>query len=46
MCEDYKNCLEATQLKNEINQLEKNKVSTGSQRENRNGFIKNNKLIL
>ena len=28
--EDYKNCLEATQLENKINQLEKNKVKVDS----------------
>ena len=28
--EDYKHCLEATQLKNKINQLEKNKVDLDS----------------
>ena len=28
--EDYKNCLEATQLENKINYLEKNKIHAGS----------------
>ena len=38
--EDYKNCLEATQLKNETNQLEKNKLDVGSLRENQNELTK------
>ena len=32
--EDYKNCLEATQSENKINQLEKNKVNVDSFKEN------------
>ena len=44
--EDYKKCLEATQLKNKINQLEKSKVNVDSLRKNQKEFIKNNKLIL
>ena len=44
--EDYKNCLEATQLENKINQLEKNKVKVDSLLQNHKEFIKNNKLIL
>ena len=37
--ENYKNCLEATQLENKINYLEKNKIDIDSVKE----FIKNNK---
>ena len=44
--EDYKYCFEATQLENEINQLEKNKLNVDSLRENHKEFIKNNKLVL
>ena len=40
--ENYKNCLEATQLENKINYLEKNKIHIDSIKE----FIKNNKSIL
>ena len=43
---DCQNNLKETQLKNKINQLEKNKVNTESLRENHNEFIKDNKLIL
>ena len=32
--EDYKHCLQATQLENKINQLEKNKVDIDSIRKN------------
>ena len=32
--EDYKHCLEATQLENKLNQLEKNKLDKYSLREN------------
>ena len=42
---DCQNNLKETQLKNKINQLEKNKVNTESLRENHNEFIKDNKLI-
>ena len=38
--------LEASQLENKINKLEKNKVDVDSLRENYKDFIKNNKLIL
>ena len=44
--EDYKNCLEATQLKNKINQLEENNVDAESLKENHKEFIEKNKLIL
>ena len=40
--ENYKNCLEATQLENKINYLEKNKIAINSIKE----FRKNNKSIL
>ena len=43
---DYKNGVKANQLKNKINQLEKNKINTESLRLNHNEFIKNNKFIL
>ena len=39
---DYKNCLEAAEIENEINHLEKNKIDVDSLNE----FVKNNKLIL
>ena len=40
--ENHKNCLEAAQIKNKINHLEKNKMDVDSPEE----FIKNNNLIL
>ena len=41
--QDYKNCLEAAQMENKINHLEKRiKIDVDSLKE----FIKNNKLIL
>ena len=40
--QDYKSFLEAAEIENEINRLEKNKSDVDSPRE----FIKNNKLIL
>ena len=43
---DYKHFLEATQLENKRNQLEKNKLDPESLRKNHKEFIKNNKLIL
>ena len=39
--EDYKNCLEATQLENRLNQMEKTKVNTENLTDNHNEFIKN-----
>ena len=33
-CENYKNCLEATQLENKLNYLEKNKIDIDSLKEN------------
>ena len=41
--EHYKHCLEATQLENKINQLEK-EVDMDSLRENREEFIKKNNI--
>ena len=38
--------LEASQLENKINKLEKNKVDVDGLRENYKDFIKNSKLIL
>ena len=43
---NYKNCLEATHLENEINHLEKNKINGDSLIEDHKEFIKNDKLIL
>ena len=40
--ENYKNCLEAAQIENKINHLEKNKIDVDSPKE----FNKNNKPIL
>ena len=40
--ENYKNCLEGTELDNKINYLEKNKIDIDSIKE----FMKNNKSIL
>ena len=42
--EDYKNSLEATQLENKINHLEK-KPNVESLRKNEEEFIKDNQLI-
>ena len=42
--EDYKHCLEATQLENNIIKLEKNKLDVDSLSKNHKEFIK--KLIL
>ena len=44
--ENYKNCLEATQLDNKTNYLEKNEINLESLKEDHKEFIKNNKLIL
>ena len=44
--QDHKNCLEAAQIKNKINHLEKNKFDVDSLKEDQKEFIKNNKLIL
>ena len=44
--ENYKNCLEATQLENKINYLEKYKVDINGIKKNHKELIKNNKSIL
>ena len=38
--EDYKNCLEITQLENKINQLEENKIDVDCLREKHKEIIK------
>ena len=43
--ENYKNCLESTQIKNQINHLEKNKADIDILEEDKKEFRKNNKLI-
>ena len=42
---NYKSCLEATELENKINYLEKNKIDIYSIKQNYNKLIKNNKSI-
>ena len=44
--EDYKNVLDAVQIENEMNHLEKNNVDVDSLKEDQKEFIKHNKLIL
>ena len=44
--ENYKNCLEATQLENKINYLEKNKIDKESIKKNCEEFVRNHKSIL
>ena len=44
--QDCKNYLEAAQIENKINHLEKNKTDVDSLKEDQKEFIKNNKLIL
>ena len=44
--ESYKNCLEATQLYDKINYIEKNKTDIDGIKENHKEVIKNNKSIL
>ena len=44
--EDFKNCLEAAQIENKINHLEKHKIDEDSLKEDHKKFIKNDKLIL
>ena len=44
--EDYEHSLEATQLENKINKLEKNKFEINRLRENHKEYIENNKLKL
>ena len=44
--ENYKNCLEATQLENKINHLEKNEIAVDSLNRDHREFTKSNKLII
>ena len=44
--EDYKNCLEATQLESKITHLKKNEIGTNSLKKDPKELMKNNKLIL
>ena len=47
--ENYKNCLEATQLESRISHLEKNKINIDSFfccKKKHKEFLRNNKLIL
>ena len=44
--QDYKNCLEAAQIENKINHLEKNKNDVDNIQEDKKESIKNSKLIL
>ena len=44
--EDYKNYLEAAQIKNKINHLEKHKINVDSLKKDHKEFTKKNKLIL
>ena len=41
--ENYKNCLEATQLENKINHIEKNKFYIDRTKKNHKEFIKKNR---
>ena len=43
--ENYKNCLEAVQIENKVNHLEKSKTDEDSLKEDQKKSIKNNKLI-
>ena len=42
--ENYKNCLEATQLENNINHLEKNEINIDSFKKDHKEFISSNEL--
>ena len=44
--QNYKNCIEATQLHNKVNYLEKNEMNVDSLKKDHKEFIKNNRLIL
>ena len=44
--ENYKDCLEATQLENKISFLEKNEINIESVKKNKKQFIRNNKSVL
>ena len=43
---NYKNCLQAAQIENKINHLEKNKIDVDSLKKDKKEFMKNNKLML
>ena len=43
--ENYKNCLEATQLDNKINYLEKNEINVDSLQKDHKEFMKSNELV-
>ena len=43
--ENYKNCLEGTQLNNKTNCLEKNKIKVDSHENDHKKFIRKHKLI-
>ena len=43
--QDYKNCLEANELENKINYLEKNKIDVDSLKKDHKEFLKNKRLI-
>ena len=44
--ENYKNCLETTQLENKINYLENKEINIDSVKKDHKEFIRNNKLML
>ena len=44
--EDYKSCLETSQIESKINQLEINKINADSLKEDQKKFLKNNQLTL
>ena len=44
--ENYKNCLEATQLDNKIHYLQRNKIAKDILKNNHTEFIKNNEIII
>ena len=43
--EDYKNCLEAAQIENKINHLEKNKIDGDILKDDQKEFIKNKSIL-
>ena len=44
--ENFKNCLQETELENIINHLEKNKIDIDSLKKDHQKFVRNNKSIL
>ena len=44
--ENFKNCLQETELENIINHLEKNKIDIDSLKKDHQKFVRHNKLIL